>query len=55
VSPGLYSFFTAEAYPSTFFPFPPEVDAVPDFPTCNSDNERETLKATNAHDQQNKS
>jgi len=49
-SPGLYSFFTTEAYPSTFFPFPPEVDAVPDFSTCNSDNERETLKATNARD-----
>jgi hypothetical protein len=50
-SPSLYSFFTTEAYPSTFFPFPPEVDAVPDFSTCNSDNERETLKATNARDQ----
>jgi hypothetical protein len=47
-SPGLYSFFTTEAYPKTFFPFPDEVDAVPDFSTCNSDNKRETLKATNA-------
>ena len=36
-SPGLYSFFTTEAYPATFFPFPAEVDAVPDFSTCNSD------------------
>ncbi len=43
-------FFTTEAYPSNFFPFPNEVDAVPDFSTCNSDNERETLKATNARD-----
>ncbi len=50
-SPGINSFFTTVAYPSTFFPFPPEVDAVPDFSTCNSDNERETLKATNARDQ----
>ncbi len=50
-SPGLYSFFTSEAYPASFFPFPPEVDAVPDFSTCTSDNERETLKATNARDQ----
>ena len=50
-SPGLYSFFTTETYPSTFFPFPNEVDAVPDFSTCNSDNEQETLKATNARDQ----
>jgi len=48
--PGLYSFFTTEAYPSTFFLFPNEVDAVPDFSTCNWDNERETLKATNARD-----
>ena len=38
-SPGLYSFFTTEAYPSTFFPFPNEIDAVPDFSACNSDNE----------------
>jgi hypothetical protein len=50
-SPGLYSFFTTETYPSTFFPFPNEVDAVPDFSTCNLDNEQETLKATNARDQ----
>jgi hypothetical protein len=47
-SPGLYSFFTTEAYPASFFPFPPEVDAVPDFSTCTSDNECKTLKATNA-------
>jgi hypothetical protein len=49
-SPGLYSFFTTEAYPSNFFQFPNEVDAVPDFSTCISDNEHETLKATNARD-----
>jgi hypothetical protein len=49
-SPGLYSFFMTEAYPSTYFPFPNEVDAVPDFSTCTSDNEREMLKATNARD-----
>jgi hypothetical protein len=50
-SPGLYSFFTTEAYPASFFPFPPVVDAVPDFSTCTSDNERKTLKAMNARDQ----
>jgi hypothetical protein len=50
-SPGLYSFFTTEAYPASFFPFQPEVDTVPDFSTCTSDNECETLKAMNAHDQ----
>ncbi len=49
-SPGLYSFFTNEAYPSTFFPFRTKVPSVPDFSTCNSDNKRETLKATNARD-----
>jgi hypothetical protein len=50
-SPGLYSFFTTEAYPACFFPFPPAVDAVPDFFTCTSDNKRKTLKATNSCDQ----
>ncbi len=47
-SPGLYSFFTTKAYPASFFPFPIEVDAIPDFPACTTDNKRETLKATNA-------
>jgi hypothetical protein len=32
-SQGLYSFFTTEAYPSTYFPFPNEFDAAPDFST----------------------
>jgi hypothetical protein len=50
-SPGLYSFFPTEAYAASFFPFPPEVDAVPNFSTCTSDNERETLKATSACNQ----
>jgi hypothetical protein len=49
-SPGPYSFFTQEAYPADYFPFPNEVDAVLDYSACNSDNERETLKATNARD-----
>jgi hypothetical protein len=44
----LYSFFTMEAYPTNFFPFPKEVDAVPDFSACNTDNEREMLKSTHA-------
>ncbi len=50
-SPGLYSFFTTEAYPASFFLFPLEVDAVPDFSICTSDNKCKTLKATNARDQ----
>jgi hypothetical protein len=45
-SPDLYSFFTNETYPSSFFPFLKEVDAIPDFSACTSDNERESLKAT---------
>jgi hypothetical protein len=49
-SPGLYSFFTTKAYPASFFPFPVEVDAIPDFSACTTDNEHETLKATNARD-----
>jgi hypothetical protein len=49
-SPGLYSFFTTKAYPASFFLFPVEVDAIPDFSACTTDNERKTLKATNARD-----
>jgi len=49
-SPGLYSFFLNETYPTNYFPFPAEVDSIPDFSACNSDNKRETLKATNARD-----
>ena len=50
-SPGLYSFFTNETYPTNYYLFPAEVDSIPDFSACNSNNERETLKATNARDQ----
>ena len=49
-SPDLYSFFTTELYPMAYFPFPKEVNAVPDFSACMSDNERETLNTTNARD-----
>jgi hypothetical protein len=47
-SPGLYSFFTTETYPASFFLFPTEVDAVPDFSGCTTNNDRETLKSTHA-------
>ena len=50
-SPGLYSFFMNEPYPTDFFPFPTEVDTIPDFAVCTSDNECESLKATHARDQ----
>ena len=50
-SPGLCSFFTNETYPTNYFLFLAEVDSIPDFSACNSDNECKTLKATNARDQ----
>jgi hypothetical protein len=49
--PDLHSYFTNKTYPSSYFPFPKEVDDVPDFSACTFDNERESLKATYAHDQ----
>ncbi len=39
-SPGLYSFITNKPYPARCFSFPQEVDAIPDFSACTSDNER---------------
>jgi hypothetical protein len=50
-SPDLYSYFTNETYPSSYFPFPKEVDDVPDFSACTSDNECKSLKSTHAQDQ----
>jgi hypothetical protein len=47
-SPGLYSFFTTETYPASFFPFPTEVDAVLDFSGCTTNNKHEILKSTHA-------
>ena len=44
----LYAFITNEAYPKTFFPFPKEVEEVPDFNNCTDDNQYETLKSTHA-------
>jgi hypothetical protein len=48
--PDLYSYFTNITHPSSYFPFPKEVDAVPDFSACTSNNERKSLKATHARD-----
>jgi hypothetical protein len=45
-APDLYAFFTKDAYPTTFFPFPKEVEEVPDFNNCMDDNQRGTLKLT---------
>jgi hypothetical protein len=47
-SPDLYSYFTNKTYPSSYFPFPKEVDDIPDFSACTSNNECESLKATHA-------
>jgi hypothetical protein len=50
-SPDLYWYFANKAYPSSYFPFPKEVDDVPDFSVCTSDNKLESLKATHARNQ----
>jgi hypothetical protein len=50
-SPDLYSYFTNEAYPSSYFPVPKEVDDVPDFSACTSNNEHKSFEATHAHNQ----
>ncbi len=47
-SPDLYFYFANKAYSSSYFPFPKEVDDVPDFSAFTSDNERKSLKATHA-------
>jgi hypothetical protein len=45
VDPGLYTHFsTGEAYPATDYPFPTDVDEVPNFSTCNNDNDHATAK-----------
>jgi hypothetical protein len=50
-SPDLYLSFTNKTYLSSYFPFPKEVDDVPDFYACTSDNECKSLKATHACNQ----
>jgi hypothetical protein len=47
----LCSYFISKAYPSSYFLFPKEVDDIPDFSACTSDNKRKSLKATHACDQ----
>ncbi len=47
VDPGLYTHYSAsEAYPANEYPFPADVDEVPDFSACNNDNDRATAKIT---------
>ncbi len=39
VDPSLYTHYSADkAYPSTNYPFPNDVDEVPDFTACNNNN-----------------
>jgi hypothetical protein len=47
-APDLYALFTKEAYPKEFFPFPKEVEEVPDFKNCTDDNQCKMLKLTHA-------
>ena len=47
VDPGLYTHYsTDEAYPANDYPFPNDVDEVPDFNACNNDNDRAAAKIT---------
>jgi hypothetical protein len=47
VDPGLYTHYSAgEAYPADDYPFPNDVDEVPDFSACNNDNDRAAEKIT---------
>ncbi len=47
VDPGLHTHYSAgEAYPANDYPFPDDVDEVPNFSACNNDNKRATAKIT---------
>jgi hypothetical protein len=49
VDPGLYTHYSAgEAYPVANYPFPIDVNKVPDFSACNKDNDCLTAKNTHA-------
>ncbi len=47
MDPGLYTHYSAgEAYLADVYPFPDDVDEVPDFSTCNNDTNRAAAKIT---------
>jgi hypothetical protein len=47
VDPGLYTHYSAsEVYPSNNYPFPADVDEVPDFRACTTDKDRAAAKIT---------
>jgi hypothetical protein len=49
VDPGLYTHYSAgEAYPVADYPFPVDINEVPNFSACNNDNDCMTAKITHA-------
>jgi hypothetical protein len=49
VDPNLYLHYSAgEAYPNASYPFPADVDEVPDFSACTTDNDRAAAKISHA-------
>ena len=47
VDPGLYTHYsTGKAYPANDYPFPDNVNEVPNFSACNNNNNRVTAKIT---------
>jgi hypothetical protein len=49
VDPGLYTHYSAgKAYPANDYPFPNDVDEVPNFSACNNDNDHNAAKITHA-------
>jgi hypothetical protein len=49
VDPTLYTNYSAgKAYPAQQYPFPNDVDEVPNFTTCDDDNDRAAAKITHA-------
>ena len=49
VDPGLYTLYSAgEAYPTNDYPFPAEVDELPNFSVCNNNNDHAAAKITHA-------
>jgi hypothetical protein len=50
-SPDQYLYFTNKTYPSSYFSFPKEVDDIPDFSKCTSNNEHKSLDTTHVFNQ----
>ena len=50
VPPEVYSQYTQEAYPAAMYPYPPEVDEVPNYAMAADDNDRARITAQHAAD-----